>query len=74
VGVLVPSIVDMEEHLRLYIRLRKPMDEGRVVLKELNYEKRFSYGVPSEMIQVVINKDKLAPLLDAGQLTVEVLT
>ncbi|MDD2333447.1 MAG: FAD-dependent oxidoreductase [Mesotoga sp.] len=72
VGVLVPGIVDMEEHLRLYIRLRKPMNEGTVVLKELDFEKAFSYGVPSEMIQIVINKEKLAPLFSAGRLTVEV--
>ncbi|HCO70405.1 MAG TPA: pyridine nucleotide-disulfide oxidoreductase [Mesotoga infera] len=72
VGVLVPGIVDMEENLRLYIRLRKPMNEGTVILKELDFEKAFSYGVPSEMIQIVMNKEKLAPLMGAGRLTVEV--
>ncbi|MGC9322280.1 MAG: NAD(P)/FAD-dependent oxidoreductase [Kosmotogaceae bacterium] len=72
VGVLVPGIVDMEENLRLYIRLRKPMNEGTVILKELGFEKAFSYGVPSEMIQIVMNKEKLAPLMGAGRLTVEV--
>ncbi|HDP78547.1 MAG TPA: FAD-dependent oxidoreductase [Mesotoga infera] len=72
VGVLVPGIVDMEEHLRLYLRLRKPMNKGTVILKELDFEKAFSYGVPSEMIQIAMNKEKLAPLIGAGRLTVEV--
>lgn len=73
VGVLVPGIVDMEEHLRLYIRLRKPMERGTVVLRELAMEKKFTFGVPSEMIQMVVNKEKLLPLMDSGRLTVEVL-
>jgi len=72
VGVLVPGIIDMEENLRLYIRLRKPMNKGTVILKELDFEKAFSYGVPSEMIQIVMNKEKLEPLVGAGRLTVEV--
>jgi hypothetical protein len=48
------------------------MNEGTVILKELDFEKAFSYGVPSEMIQIVMNKEKLAPLMGAGRLTVEV--
>jgi NADPH-dependent 2,4-dienoyl-CoA reductase/sulfur reductase-like enzyme len=72
IGVLVPGIVDMEEHLRLYIRLRKPMEKGVVILKELKIEKKFSYGVPSEMIQLVVNREKLQPLMNYGRLTVEV--
>jgi hypothetical protein len=62
----------MDEHVRLYVRLKNPMDEGTLVLKELGLEKSFSYGVPSEMIQMVINKEKLMPLIDAKRLTVEV--
>ncbi|RLL92229.1 pyridine nucleotide-disulfide oxidoreductase [Mesotoga sp. HF07.pep.5.2.highcov] len=72
VGVVVPGIVDMDEHVRLYVRLKNPMDEGTLVLKELGLEKSFSYGVPSEMIQMVIKKEKLMPLIDAKRLTVEV--
>ncbi|MBN2218786.1 MAG: FAD-dependent oxidoreductase [Kosmotogaceae bacterium] len=72
VGVVAPGIVDMEEHVRLYVRLKNPMEEGTLILKELGLEKSFSYGVPSEMIQMVINKEKLMPLIDAGRLTVEV--
>ena len=72
VGVVVPGIVDMDEHVRLYVRLKNPMDKGTLVLKELGLEKSFSYGVPSEMIQMVIKKEKLMPLIDAKRLTVEV--
>jgi len=62
VGILVPSYITPEEHLRVYLRLRKPMDKGTVVLKELNIEKPFQYGVPSEMINFVVNRDKLQEL------------
>ena len=48
------------------------MDKGVVVLRELKIEKKFSYGVPSEMIQLVVNRDKLQPLMNHGRLTVEV--
>lgn len=73
IGVLVPGMVELEEHLRLYLRLTKPMDRGTVLLRELGIEKKFSYGVPSEMIQLVVNKEKLEPLMGAGKLTVEVV-
>lgn len=72
VGILVPGLVDPEENLRIYIRLRKPMDKGTIVLKELGIEKKFTYGVPSEMLQVVVNKEKLSVLPEIGRLTVEV--
>lgn len=73
VGVLVPGRVSLEENLRVYIRLKKPMESGTVVLKELGIESPFKYGVPSEMLQLVVNKDKLSAVEDHEKLTVEVI-
>ena len=73
VSVLVPGLIDPEEHLRIYLRLSKPMDKGVLVLRELGIKKEFTYGVPSEMVQLVVNKEKLKVLSKIGRLTVEVL-
>jgi len=74
VGVLVPNMVDPNEHLRIYLRLKAPMDKGKVIVRELEIEKDFVYGVPSEMLQLVVNKDKLDKIRDLERLTVEVLS
>ncbi len=73
VGVLVPAMVDPQEHLRVYLRVKSPMDKGRIVIRELGIEKEFVYAVPSEMLQLVVNKDKLEKLNSLDSLTVEVL-
>nr|WP_245612748.1 FAD-dependent oxidoreductase [Kosmotoga pacifica] len=70
VGVLVPTFIDPSEHLRVYLRLRKPMDRGVVISKELDIETPFNYGTPSEMIQFVINRDKLQGLKKAVKIEV----
>ncbi len=73
VGALVPNMVDPQEHLRIYLRVKTPMDKGKIVLEELGIEKDFVYAVPSEMIQLVVNRDKFEKMNGADSLTVEVL-
>jgi len=73
VSILVPSYIDFNESLRLYLRISKPIERGRVILKELDIEKKFVDGVPSEMIQMVLNKKKMELIREKGSLSVEVL-
>ncbi len=75
VSIMVPNIVTTEEHLRLYLRVDKPIEEGRIVINELEIDKEFRYGVPSEMLQLTVNKDKLSELLkNKDRLSVEVIS
>lgn len=73
VSILVPSFIDFNESLRLYLRVSKPIEKGRVILKELGIEKKFVDGVPSEMIQMVLNKKKMEKIKEVGSLSVEVV-
>jgi NADPH-dependent 2,4-dienoyl-CoA reductase/sulfur reductase-like enzyme len=75
VSVLVPNKVTTEEHLRIYVRLNEPIDEGKIIISELGIKKEFKYGVPSEMLQLTVNKTKLSKLLhDKDNITVEVIS
>ncbi|MFO7880975.1 MAG: FAD-dependent oxidoreductase [Kosmotogaceae bacterium] len=75
VNILVPNMINSDEHLRLYLRVDKPIEEGRIVIDGLGINKEFKYGVPSEMLQLTVNKDKLSELLlDKDKLTVEVIS
>ena len=44
-----------------------------MILKELGVEKKFVDGVPSEMIQMVLNKKKMEKIKEVGSLSVEVV-
>jgi NAD(P)H-nitrite reductase large subunit len=75
VNILVPNKVTTEEHLRIYLRLKEPIEEGRIIINELGIKKEFKYGVPSEMLQLTVNKKKLSKLLhNKDNITVEVIS
>jgi plasmid maintenance system antidote protein VapI len=57
------------------VRLNEPIDEGKIIISELGIKKEFKYGVPSEMLQLTVNKRKLSKLLhDKDNITVEVIS
>ncbi|TYB80834.1 MAG: FAD-binding protein [Kosmotoga sp.] len=75
VNVLVPNMVTTEEHLRIYLRLKEPIEKGKIIIDELGIKKEFKYGVPSEMLQLTVNKSKLSELLhNKDNITVEVIS
>lgn len=69
IGLLFPRWFDPSEDITLYIRVKKPMERGILIVEGI-LERRFEDLVPSEMIRVKISKNKI-PTLEKLQVSIK---
>lgn len=69
IGLLFPRWFDPSEDITLYIRVKKPMERGILIVEGI-LERRFEDLVPSEMIRVKIPKNKI-PTLEKLQVSIK---
>ena len=60
VGVLFPKWFDPSEDLTIYLRSRKPIESGTLVIEGI-LEKKVQDLVPSEMLRLKVPKGKIDP-------------
>ncbi|AFG35081.1 FAD-dependent oxidoreductase [Fervidobacterium pennivorans subsp. shakshaketiis] len=72
VGILFPSWYEEGTNLNIYLRVKKPMEEGTIRVKQRNnllYSKKHLNLLPSEMVSIKIPESKIG----SGDIVVEVL-
>ena len=64
IGVLFPRFYEEQEDLRIYVRVRKPLENVRVVVEPGIYSRKFDRVAPNEMITFTIPSEKIPPSLN----------
>ncbi len=71
IGVLFPRFYEEQEDLRIYVRVRKPLENVRVVVEPGIYSRKFDRVAPNEMITFTIPSEKIPPSLNRILVEVE---
>jgi len=71
IGVLFPRFYEEQEDLRIYVRVRKPLENIRVVVEPGIYSRKFDKVAPNEMITFTIPSEKIPPSLNRILVEVE---